>query len=334
MFIKTPDTRLSARVIYNHPDPPGKMNMASQLSAAALKRAANFLLDNGNNLQRQRYAFHFQGGSAVPLLDALTEYQNEDGGFGSGLEQDLRTKRSSVICTTVALQMMAEIQVNSEIPMLRNAMSYLDQQYQFRNWPNINHDCNDAPHAPWWRFDDGWACTGKFLANPGAEILGYLLRHGTGLANETVNSLLQRALDHVTCEELEMHELLCYSRLYHCEFLGENYREAILPYLLDNAFRLVKVNPADWEEYGLTPTGLVDHPDSIFADFFSDSLETNFSYQIDQQSGEGCWEPRWSWGGDYPATWTVVETEIKAELTLKFLLQLKRFDRLEDLRNE
>ncbi|MCH6550774.1 MAG: LacI family DNA-binding transcriptional regulator, partial [Planctomycetes bacterium] len=152
----------------------------------------------------------------------------------------------------------------------------------------------------------------------------------TGLAAETVNSLLERALEHIANHELEMHELLCYSRLYRCEFLGENYREAMLPLLLEHAFQLVKVEPSDWEEYGLTPIGLVDHPDSVFANFFSDSLDANFDYQIDQQSEEGCWTPRWSWGGDYPATWAVVETEVRVELTLKFLLQLKRFDRLEE----
>ena len=184
--------------------------MVSQLPVAARKRAANFLLDNGNNLQRQRFAFHFEAANAGHVLDALQEYQNEDGGFGNGLEQDLRTRNSSVICTTVALQLMGEAGIASENPSLRKAMG------------------------------------------------------------------------------------------------------------------------SDWEEYGLTPIGLVDHPDSVFASSFSDSLAANFAYQINQQSDEGCWTPRWSWGGDYSATWAVVETEVKVELTLKFLPQLKRFNRLED----
>lgn len=304
--------------------------MASQLPAAARKRAANFIHDNANNLQRQRFAFHFEAGNANQVLNALQEYQNEDGGFGGGLEQDLRTRNSSVIGTTVALQIMGEVDIESENQTLRKAMDYLEQQYQFNNWSNVNDQCNDAPHAPWWRFNSKWACTDKFLANPGAEILGYLLRHDTGLANDTVNSLLERALEHIACHELEMHELLCYSRLYHCEFLGVSYRDAMLPSLLEQAFQLVKIEQHDWEEYGLTPIRLVEHPDSVLASFFSDSLETNFEYQINQQSDEGYWKPRWSWGGDYPGTWAVVETEIKVELTLKFLLQLKRFARLEE----
>ncbi|MCH7741963.1 MAG: hypothetical protein IIB71_04795 [Proteobacteria bacterium] len=128
--------------------------MASQLPAAARKRAANFIHDNADNLQRQRFAFHFEAGNANQVLNALQEYQNEDGGFGGGLELDLRTENSSVICTTVALQVMGEVRIESENQTLRKAMDYLEQQYQFHNWPVISSDCNDAPHAPWWRFND------------------------------------------------------------------------------------------------------------------------------------------------------------------------------------
>jgi hypothetical protein len=307
------------------------MTMMNRLPAAARLRAAEFLLENGTNLQRQRYSFHFEGAGADLVLAALGEYQNDDGGFGSGLEQDMRTKNSSVICTTVALQIMEETRLESENQPLRQAINFLEQQYQFNNWPNIGSNCNDAPHAPWWKFDNEWASGDRFLANPGAEVLGYLLQHNTKLGTETIRSLLERALGHLAQNDLEMHELLCYSRLYHCEALEENYSEAMLPLLLDQAFRLVQVESSNWEEYVLTPIGLVDRPDSIFASFFEDSLDANFAYQINLQSDEGCWTPGWSWGGDFPATWAVVETEIKAELTLRFLLQLKRFDYLEDL---
>ena len=305
--------------------------MISRLPAAAHKRAADFLHENGTNLKRQRYAFHFECEATDRVVTAMQKYQNAGGGYGNGLEQDPRTKNSSVICTTIALQIMAEANISPASEILRQAISFLEQQYQFDNWPNISSNCNDAPHAPWWKFDEQWASTSKFLANPGAEILGYLLQYDTKLDNDTVQSLLEKAIDQLAEDDLEMHELLCYLRLCHCQALGENYHEAMLPLLLVHAFRLVKVEPSNWEEYGLTPIGLVDHPGSVFADFFEDSLNSNFAYQISLQSDEGCWKPSWSWGGDCPATWAVVETEIKAELTLKTRLQLRQFDYLGDL---
>ncbi|MFP6807225.1 MAG: hypothetical protein VB957_08590 [Pseudomonadales bacterium] len=57
-------------------------------------------------------------------------------------------------------------------------------------------------------------------------------------------------------------------------------------------------------------------------------MELNFEYQIRQQSPEGCWTPRWSWGGGFPDVWKRVETEIKVELTLEFLILLSRFGKL------
>ncbi|MFP6807226.1 MAG: hypothetical protein VB957_08595 [Pseudomonadales bacterium] len=239
--------------------------MASQLPITAWERAALFILNNGDNLQRMRYAFHFIDGDADSVELALAEYQNADGGFAHGLEADLRTGHSSVICTTVALQIMGELNISSQRPILRDAIKYLDLQYQrdfqfqqdtqyqqgqLKNWPLINENCNDQAHAPWWTFDKNWGCTGAFLANPGAEIIAYYLQYGSSLCNEIVTNLLTRALEHLKHRqenniEVEMHELICYRHLYDCKFLGENYKQAMLPSLLHQARALVKVELCD-----------------------------------------------------------------------------------------
>ena len=73
---------------------------------------------------------------------------------------------------------------------------------------------------------------------------------------------------------------------------------------------------------------MISYPDSIYTDFFSDVLEQNFVFRINRQNDDGSWSPNWSWGGEFPAAWKSVETEIKVELTLGFLTQLKQFDRL------
>ena len=304
--------------------------MASPLPHAARQRAANFIQQNATPLQQARFDYHFANGSADAVRDALLRFQNTDGGFGHGLEQDLRSENSSVICTTVGLQILEEVDTDIEHPQLKGGMAYLENAYQFGNWPLVNADNNDAPHAPWWTYDETWACTQKFLANPGAEVIGYVLQYGTQLPDKLIDRLLQRALEHIECNELEMHELLAYNRLFHNEYLGEPYRDALLPHLMREAFSCVKVDPLEWEEYGLKPTDLVTSPDSLFVDFFGDALDMAFTHQMDQQLSDGCWAPTWSWGEMFPATWRVVEAEIKAELTLRFLLQLQRFNLLEE----
>lgn len=43
---------------------------------------------NARPLDLARWRFHFEGGGAAPVLEALSAYQNEDGGFGHALEAD------------------------------------------------------------------------------------------------------------------------------------------------------------------------------------------------------------------------------------------------------
>lgn len=300
--------------------------MPNQLSQDAFIDAAKFISDNGTDLHRARYRFHFENQPAQEVTRALATYQNDDGGFGHGLEGDLRTKNSSVLCSTVALQILKEIDADPHSVMIADTMNYLVQQYRHKNWSLINSECNDAPHAPWWKHDGKTQCRRYFYANPGAEILSNLLSFPVDMCRQTLSNLTVRALAHLETESLDMHDLLCYTRLY--ESVDPDLQGQMLPHLLRWAFELVKVDAFHWEEYCLTPLDVVKRPDSIFSDFFGAYLEQNFAFMMDQQRTDGSWQTTWSWGGEYPATWQVVEPEISAEVTLRFLLRLKAFNML------
>jgi hypothetical protein len=56
--------------------------------------AETFIWDTARLLDRHRYALQFADGPAEPVLAALAGYQNPDGGFGHGLEPDLRCPSS------------------------------------------------------------------------------------------------------------------------------------------------------------------------------------------------------------------------------------------------
>ena len=61
------------------------------LTAAAFQRARAFVMEQGRDLDRALLDFHFGDGTPESVLAALAAYQNDDGGFGHGLEPDLRT---------------------------------------------------------------------------------------------------------------------------------------------------------------------------------------------------------------------------------------------------
>ena len=300
---------------------------STSLSMPAQQRAINFILEYGTNLQREQYLYFFADSSASNVMAALEHYQNTDGGFGHGLEADLRSKHSSVIATTIALQILQSIDA-LDSTLARDALYYLINAYDGQNWQNITAVCNDAAHAPWWDYasQQHQIQSLGFVANPTAEIISYLLTYNA--MGTEFPALLDRAVEYISQSDLEMHELMCFDRLYENAHLDEKYRKALLPHLLSNAYNLVKTQPRDWEEYCLTPLTVIAGPQSIYVDFFKDVLERNFKFQIKRQNDDGSWSPNWSWGGQYPATWRKVETEIKADLTLKFLLQLQKFGRL------
>src|SRR5256885_545107 len=78
-------------------------------SSPILDRAAEFIWRNGRLLDRQRFAHHFLGASAAPVVVALRAYQNADGGFGNALDPDKRCPDSQPVDVEVALRILDEV---------------------------------------------------------------------------------------------------------------------------------------------------------------------------------------------------------------------------------
>lgn len=60
-------------------------------------------------LDRRRFALLFADGSAEAVLDALSAYRNPDGGFGYGLEPDLRSAKSQPGGALHAFEALADV---------------------------------------------------------------------------------------------------------------------------------------------------------------------------------------------------------------------------------
>jgi hypothetical protein len=50
------------------------------VTSAALAAAERFMQLDARLIDRHRFAYHFRGGRAEPVLDALRPYANPDGG--------------------------------------------------------------------------------------------------------------------------------------------------------------------------------------------------------------------------------------------------------------
>ena len=133
-------------------------------------------MEQGREMDRRLLSFHFDDGPQAAVLEELANYQNEDGGFGRGLEPDVQMPGSSVMTTTMALRILREVKAPSSDEIVRKALEYLTAQYDSsrRVWPIVPQEVDEFPHAPWWNFENTAETFGHFLANPRAEVVGYL----------------------------------------------------------------------------------------------------------------------------------------------------------------
>lgn len=65
--------------------------------------AKQFVLQNARPIDLAVYKYFFENGSNKTVIEELLKYQNQDGGFGNGLEADYWNPNSSPIATNDAI---------------------------------------------------------------------------------------------------------------------------------------------------------------------------------------------------------------------------------------
>lgn len=301
-----------------------------KLSKERFQRAVDYLKSEARPLERSLYEYHFEDAPAEHVLDALAAFQNENGGFGHGLEPDIRLDDSSVIATTLAFQRFREVDASAHHPMVIKACRYLASTYDSKgiNWQIIPANIDDAPHAPWWVFGGD---LDKSMSNPRAEIAGYLHDYPEHFPDEMRQIVTESVLDYLSSQpdEMEMHDLLCYIRLWQTRNLPAPTKAALfdkLKRIVDNTVERV---PEQWRHYGMPPLAVIDSPASPFIAGFEDMIPANLDFIIASQDDAGVWLPNWSWGDQYPDAWEQAKRDWAGAITLENLRKLRAFDCIE-----
>ncbi len=260
-----------------------------------------------------------------PVVRALAVYTNSDGGFGQALEPDVRLKESSVLATTVALQILSRCDQPPSNLLVKNAMRYLMNTFDQAKeaWPIVPDNVENAAHAPWWKARDASEC----LINPRAEIVGYMYRwpeHCDLEVRENLNAQLMDTL--AAANHLEMHDLLVLDRLVRSQNYPVDQFEQPIQHFYQLAISAIAVNPSDWAEYGLTPLTLIDNPKHKLAPQFRNAIKLNFEYLTDTQHKDGYFAPSWSWYGTFEDEWPEAEKDIKSVVTRESINLFRRFE--------
>lgn len=300
-----------------------------KLTAEQYEKAKRFLCNEARSLERALFLYEFENGSEQDVLVELKKYQNEDGGFGNGLEPDLRCKASSALATTVALQQLAYLQSAEKDELVAGCFRFFTNTYQPRKngWDIIPQEADQYPRAIWWNYSE----TTEYWGNPNAEIIAYLLQYPhlvSAELHEIKTSLLQYAVTYIEqqCERNEMHELFCFLRLF--EVLPEQLKRQVEPLMAQFVEQSVIKRPEERNGYCAVPLQVVASPQSTYYPQYADIIPYDLDQLIAAQSDQGTWEPNWAWGR-YEEQWELAKREWTGYITLSNLRILQAFDRID-----
>ena len=114
-----------------------------------LDAARRFMAGHARLLDRRRFELLFDGGDPEPVLDALRAYRNADGGYGHGLEPDLRAPESQTAAAFHAFEVLAE--VATKTPEAAQLCDWLDRNaLPDGGLPLALAMADDTACAPFW----------------------------------------------------------------------------------------------------------------------------------------------------------------------------------------
>lgn len=301
------------------------------------RMAKGFIYRNARPLDLARWQYHFENGSKEAVLNALSCYQNKDGGFGHALEPDAWNPNSSPVQTWCATEILREINFtdNSHL-IVRGILSYLESGKDFNGhfWYNIIRTNNDYPHALWWNTETGRNSHDDY--NPAACLAGFIIKYadkdskiytlGCRVAKEAVITYMNQGF------LSNMATVLCYIRLM--QYVEEAGITGIFDFnalkakLIQQVEYSITKDTAIWEtSYICKPSKFFNSKESIFYDSNKEIADYECEFIIKTQLEDGSWNITWKWAA-YPDEWAISKNWWKSDIIIKNLLYLRGFNKI------
>jgi hypothetical protein len=281
-------------------------------------RATDFIWRTARLIDRLQFAYLFLNGSRGALLAALRPYQNTDGGFGNGLEPDIRAPVSQPVPVASALQILDAVDSMSD-PMVKQACDYLVTITTPEGGvPFVLPSVRAYPRAPWWETNDNLPAS----LNPTAAIAGLLHKHRVDhpwLAGATAYCWRQlETLDATNAYEVR-------AILPFLDYVPDRARaESLFAWIGPKIFEqhLVELDPAAPGDIH-TPLNYAPRPDTLARRLFRDEvIETHLDALVAGQQEDGGWTFNWlDWNPGTTLEW-------RGWLTLEALSTFRAYGRL------
>lgn len=277
-----------------------------------LQNAWQHLNAHARPFERVAFQHAFQHGPVSAVLEALQNYQNEDGGFQAHFEPDNRTTDSSALATSVALREARRLGMSVTEPMVQFAVNYLLDTLnpETLTWTIIPETAQNGLHAPWWDNADGGLAArfSEFKLNPRADLLGSMWAYQELVPEDLLTQLTEDVVQQAA-EAHEMHDLICLSHLLGTEELPEEYRAPLLQIFRTRVLPTIPDQKEAMQGYVLLPLQIAPTPEHPLAFDLEGAVQTQLDLILETQSPQGHWEPAFSWGNrDADQEWKSILT--------------------------
>lgn len=299
-------------------------------------KARRFIYRNARPPDLAVFRFYFENGSLSDVTAALSAYQNQDGGFGWGLESDNFNRNSLPMGVWKATEYIRKTGgLEPDDPIAEGILKYLssgsDFDIEHNQWLNTVPTNNSSPCAVWWKYPENGSV---FEYNPTAALAGFIIKYadkksalyekGVQIAEEAANWFIMNA-------PLERHIAVCFMSLYdYCDDAGN------MPF--DSETYLAKLNEiiegsvcsdvSRRGEYIPKPSTFFTPANKRFYnEKFKELCSVECEYIKNTQLSDGSYSVPWQWYGDCKE-WYIAENWIKAQITIDNMIFLRDFDDL------
>jgi hypothetical protein len=266
-----------------------------------LHAAEQFLAANARILDRRRFERLFRDGPRQPVIDAVTAYRNDDGGFGHAIEPDTRAPASQPLATWTALDALDRTDAWDDA-LAEGACAWLEANAPAEGGITFVLPSSDGwPRAPFINPDEGLP----------PSVISTGLVAGTLHARGVEHAWLDRATEWLwpAVERLaEGHPYAVRGALAFLQHVPDRDRaqrafdEHVAPLLARDDY--VALDPeAPGEVHG--PLDYAPQPDSIARPLFdAQTIDAHLDHLVAAQREDGSWTFNWlAWSPSAAKDW-------------------------------
>ncbi|MDF2036036.1 hypothetical protein P2R12_03415 [Cytobacillus oceanisediminis] len=311
-----------------------------KITKERFENTSRWIKRNGRPLESALWSYHFEDRNAEGVIKCIEAFQNDDGGFGHGIEPDFWSAHSSPMASWAAGQILIDIEAKPELNVVKKLVNYLELTYMHEKklWPSVVPSNNEYPHAPWWHWTE--SVQENWSYNPSAELAGFLLHWsppGSSAAEIGWETIKNAVVYLMEADEVDRHEINNFHQLVKLMSKQETEFDSRINYPLKHtaekvnalAYKAAGKNKGNWGlGYSATPLDFTEHPEDSLSMKFGTLIDDNLDFYIEQISNEGTWDISWSWG-QFDNEFQVARNYWKGILAVKRYKILHSFGRLD-----